>query len=85
MSCQRASSVSAYPAEHCERLQRNRPQVRDARELPSVVGAGDEGGGGSDCWISSSSAWLPIANSGRGLADDGRQAGEGRHKTPADG
>jgi hypothetical protein len=47
MPCQRASSVSAYPGEHCEGPQRNRPQVRDARELQSVVGAGADGGGGS--------------------------------------
>jgi hypothetical protein len=39
MHCQRAISVSAYPAEHCEPPQRNRPQVGDACELPSVVGA----------------------------------------------
>jgi hypothetical protein len=73
MPCQRASSVSAYPAEHCERPQRNRPQVREAfrpalaaysRPLSGsgracVVGAGAGcGGAAMVCWMSSSSAWL---------------------------
>jgi hypothetical protein len=61
MSRQRASSVSAYTAEHCERPQRNRPQARDARELPSVVGAGTDCGAGSDRWTRRAQSRVPTS------------------------